>query len=278
MSRLWRDQIDVFLAPGRVNLAHTSHGLKPVKRPVVTEQVSLPDAGQVAWEKSLQRLDEMLSGSAGAGMTVTLSNHFVRYAVLLPQVEITTPEEVFAYADFRMHEIYGSRVDHWVISISHWNPLYGAISAAIPQEFMAKMEEICERHMIRLNGIEPYFTAVLDRWGKGLDRKKSYVAVIEPGRLCIGVLEDNIWQNIRNQRILNNAAAELWAALDQEAVLSGQKEIIERVFLFAPEHPPLVLPPDCGWQTVPLPTGNIPVPGHYPKTFTAPAEENACHA
>lgn len=278
MSLLWRDQIDVFLAPGRIDLAHTARGLKPVKRPVVTEQVSLPAEGQVAWEKPLQQLDEMLSGSAGAGMTVTLSNHFARYAVLLPQAEITTPEEVFAYADFRMHEIYGARADHWVISISHWNPLYGAISAAIPQEFMAKVEEICERHMIRLNGIEPYFTAVLNRWGKGLDRKKAYVAVIETGRLCVGVLEDNIWQNIRNQRILNNAAAELWAALDQEAVLSGQKELIERVFLFAPEHASFVLPPDCGWQVVPLPAGNMPVPGHYPKTFTGPAEENACHA
>lgn len=288
MSLLWRDRIDVFLAPGRIDLARSSRGFKPVKQsavhPAVTVQIAPPESGHVAWEKPLQQLDEMLPESAGAGMTMTLSNHFVRYAALTPQVEITSPEEVMAYADFRMREIYGTRVDHWVISINSWDPVYGAISAAIPQELMAKIAEISERHAIRLNGIEPYFTAVLDRWGKQLDRRKSYVAVIETGRLCIGVLENNIWRNIRNQRLQHSqrnqhsVAEALWVALDQEAVLSGHKDSIEQVFLFAPEHPSLVLPPDCGWQAMPLSTGNSPAPGHYPKPLTEPEEESACHA
>jgi hypothetical protein len=285
VSLLWRNRIDVFLAPGRIDLAQSSRGFKPVKRPaihpVMTAQVALPEPGHVAWEKSLQQLDEMLPKTAGAGMTVTLSNHFVRYATLTPQVEITSPQEVMAYADFRMREVYGARVDHWVISISNWDPVYGAVSAAISQELMAKIEETAERHAIRLNGIELYFTAVLDWWGKQLDRKKSYVAVIETGRLCIGVLENNSWRNIRNQRIPHNqhsAEEALWAALDQEAVLSGHKDNIEQVFLFAPEHPSFALPPDCGWQTVPLSTENKAVPGHYPKPLTEPAEESACHA
>jgi hypothetical protein len=285
VSLLWRDQIDVFLAPARIDLTQSPRGFKSVRpsvvHPAVTAQVALPDPGHVAWEKPLQQLDEMLPENAGAGVTVILSNHFVRYAALTPQVEITSPEEVMAYADFRMREIYGARVDHWVISISNWDPVYGAISAAISQELMAKIEETCERHAIRLNGIEPYFTAVLDRWGEQLGRKKSYVAVIETGRLCMGVLENDSWRNIRNQRIPQNqhsVAEALWAALDQEAVLSGHKDIIEQVFLFAPEHPSFALPPDCGWQTIPLPTENKAVPGHYPKPLAEPAEESACHA
>jgi len=288
VSLLWRDQIDVFLAPGRIDLAQSSRGFKPVKQPavhsVMTAQVALPEPGHAAWEKSLQQLDEILPARAGAGMAITLSNHFVRYATLTPQVEITSPEEVMAYADFRMREIYGARVDHWVISISSWDPVYGAISAAIPQELMAKIEETSERHAIRLNGIEPYFTAVLDRWEKQIDPKKSYVAVIETGRLCIGVLENNSWRNIRNQRVQHNqrnpqsVAEALWAALDQEAVLSGHKNTIEQVFLFAPEHPSLVLPSDCGWQTIPLPTENKAVPGHYPKPLTESAGGSACRA
>lgn len=288
MSLSWRNQMDVFLAPGRISLVQSSRSFMSVKpsviHPAVTAQVALPEPGHVAWEKPMQQLDEMLSESTGAGMIMTLSNHFVRYATLTPQVEITSPEEVMAYADFRMREIYGTRVDHWVISISSWNPVYGAISAAIPQELMAKITEICEHHTIRLNGIEPYFTAVLDRWGKQLDRKKSYVAVIETGRLCIGVLENNIWRNVRNQRLQHSqrnqhdVAEALWAALDQEAVLSGHKDSVEQVFLFAPEHPSLVLPPDCGWQAIPLSAGSNPAPGHYPKPLTESEEENACHA
>ena len=278
MSLLWRDQLEVFLAPGRIDLALSSRGFKSVEQPIVTEQVSPPAEGHVTWEKPLQQLEAMLTEREGAGLTMTVSNHFVRYACLAPQVEITTPEEVFAYADFRMREIYGARVDHWVISISAWNPVYGAICAAIPQEFMAKIEEITERHNIMLNGINPYITAVLDRWEKTLNRNKSFVALIETGRLCVGVMIDGVWQSIRNQRILNNAADELWAVLDQEAVLTGQKEADEQVFLLAPEHPSLVLPPDCGWQITQLPTEKISVPRYYPRQITESAEENACPA
>lgn len=278
MSPLLRDKIEVFLAPKRIDLVHTPRGLKSIKRPVVTELISPSTERQVLWEQSLLHLDKLLPEKVETDISITLSNHFVRYVALLPQTEITTPEEVSAYADFRMREIYGARVDHWVISISAWNPVYGAISAAIPQELLARIKEVVEHHYSRLNNVEPYFTTVLDRWEKTFNQKQSFVALIETDRLCTGVLKEGIWQSIRNQRILKNAAEELWAALDQEAVLMGHKEADETVYLFAPEHPSLNLPPDCGWRIVPLQTDKIAVPGHYPKPFTGDTEGNACLA
>ena len=282
MSPLWRDQFDVFLAPGRIDLVQSARGYKPVQQPVVTELLPAPAEGQTAWEQPLAQLESMLSGrndTTGAAMTITLSNHFVRYVTLAPQDEITTPEEVLAYANFSLREIYGARVDHWQISISSWNPAYGAICAAVPGEFMARVESTAKRHDIRLKGIEPYFTAVLDRWGKILDRNRSFVALIETGRLCLGVLHGGVWRGIRNQRMQNNVETALQAALDQEAVLLGSKESVERVFLLAPEHPPLVLPPDCGWHVVSLVTEEIALPAHYPASIAGnTGEQRPCPA
>ena len=98
------------------------------------------------------------------------------------------------------------------------------------------------------------------------------------GRICVALLINGIWYSIRNQRILKNVADELLAALDQEAVLSGNKEAIELVYLFAPEHPDLMLPENCGWRTVPIQTGQIPVLAHYPTVPTDYAGINQCLA
>ncbi|SFK77771.1 hypothetical protein SAMN05216302_101514 [Nitrosomonas aestuarii] len=278
MSPLLRDQIEVFFAPGRLNLVHLKRGLKPVQSPVLTEMIDDAQSGQPDWLQPMQQLEKMLSEYTGISMTVTLSNHFVRYVTLPPQAEITTPEEVLAYADFRMREIYGARVDHWSLSISIWSPIYGAICAAISQELLMKLEEVAKRHHSKLNGIEPYLTAVLDKWIKSLNRRKSYVALVETDRVCVALLENGIWHSIRNQRVLQDVADELLAALDQEAVLSGEKESVEQVFLFAPEHPALTLPDDSGWYMVPLQTETVTVPMHYPIPISDKTKENACSA
>ena len=278
MSPLWRDHIEVFFSPVRVDSVRTERGLKPVSLPVVTEFIQDNQGAHPVWLPPIQQLEHMLADVAGTGMTVTLSNHFVRYVTLPPQAEITSPDEVLAYADFRMREIYGSRVDHWALSISAWSPVNGAICAAISKELLARLEEVTTGHHIKLYGIEPYLTAVLDRWIKSLNRQKSFVALVETGRICVALMEDGIWQSIRNQRVLHDVADELWAVLDQEAVLSGKKESVEQVFLFAPEHPALTLPDESGWHIAQLQTEKIPVPTHFPAPITEKAKEGACPA
>ncbi|MCP5246364.1 MAG: hypothetical protein H6937_10660 [Burkholderiales bacterium] len=277
MSPLWRDHFEVYLSPGRVDLVRTKRGLKPVSLPVVTEFFQDNQDAHPAWLLPVQQLEHMLAeDAAGAGMTVTLSNHFVRYVTLPPQAEITSPDEVLGYADFRMREIYGSRVDHWILSISAWSPVHGAICAAISKELLTRLEEVTTSRHIKLKGIEPYLTAVLDRWIKSLNTQKSFVALVETGRICVALMEDGIWQSIRNQRVLHDVMEELWAALDQEAVLSGNKASNEQVFLFAPEHPELTLPDKSGWHIVQLQTEKISVPAHYPATVSENAKEDAC--
>lgn len=277
MSRLWRDQIQVFLAPGRVDWVRSKRGFKPVQTARITLPCS-PVQGAPVWEPALRQLEKNLSAAAGTELSITLSNHFVRYAVLPPQAEITTPEEVNSYAAFRMREVYADRADSWVLSVSGWSPVSGAVCAAISRDLMIRLEQMAQRYQCKFQGAEPYLASVYDRWQKLLGGPKTYLAVIEAGRICIALLADGIWLNIRNQRILHDAADELLAALDQEAVLSGNKETGEWVHLFAPEHPGLRLPENCGWSVVPLQTGRIQAPAHYPAVPVDQAEANQCPA
>lgn len=277
MSRLWRDQIQVFLAPERVDLVRSSRGFKPIQATKVTALCQRTQGAPV-WQSALQQLEKNLVDAAGTELTITLSNHFVRYVTLPPQAEISSPEEVQSYATFRMREIYAERVNSWMLSVSEWNPVNGAVCAAIPRDLMTQLEAMAARHQCKLKEIQPYLTSVYDHWQKLLSGNKTYFAVIETGRICIALLVNGIWHSIRNQRILHSVADELLAALDQEAILSGNKAAVELVHLFAPEHAELTLPQNCGWNIVPIPTGQIPALAHYPSVITDNVEIAQCPA
>lgn len=277
MLPLWRDQIQVFLAPARLDWVRLKRGFKPIQLDKATAFFE-PAEETPRWDSALRHLAQVLSEEPGTHISIILSNHFLRYVALPPQSEINTPEEVKSYARFRMQEVYGERVDSWTLSISDWNPIDGAVCAAIPQDLLTQLEQLMVTHGCKLKSIEPYLASVYDRWCTQLQNEKIYLAVIETGRICIAISNNGKWQSIRNQRILHNAADDLLAALDQEVIWSGTKEALELVHLFAPEHPGLILPPHSGWHVVSLPHGKMPVPAHYPTAAIRQSEQKQCPA
>ena len=251
MSPLWRDHIQVFIAPERVNLVRVSRSIKELGRSVQSEKVTLPcerEPDRTAWDSPVTKFETLMKEAIDTEITITLSNHFVRYVTLLPQSEISKPVEVDAYAKFRLREIYGERADTWKHSVSAWDPFKGAICAAIDTNLIDQLEEITKRHRIKIKSIEPYLASVFDSCKQQLHGPRIYFALVEAGRICIALLENGIWQNIRNQRILNSVEKELLVALEQEAILYGQREIIEQVHLYAPENPGFKLPVGCSWR------------------------------
>lgn len=277
MSRLWRDQIQVFLAPGRLDWVRLKRGLKPVQTDKVTVFFE-PAADAPIWNSAVHELGKVLTEAAGTEVSVILSNHFLRYAALPPQNEIAIPEEVKSYAEFRMREVYAERVDSWELSVSDWNPVEGAVCAAIPRELIMQLEQMASSHGCTIKVIEPYMASVYDRWQTQLKGEKIYLAVIETGRICIAITHHGKWQSIRNQRISHSAAEDLLAALDQEVIWSGAKEAMEFVYLFAPEHPEMALPQDSGWCIISLPAGKKPALAHYPSAPINHSELNQCPA
>ena len=277
MSRLWRDQIQIFLAPGRLDWVRLKRGLRPVQ--IARSTVFFePVADVPIWNAALLQLEKVLTEAAGTEVSMILSNHFLRYAALPPQNEITTPAEVKSYAEFRMREVYAERVDSWAISISDWSPFNGAVCAAIPSDLIMQLEQMIARHDGRIKVIEPYLASVYDRWQAQLKGDKIYLAVIENGRICIAITHHGKWQNVRNQRITHNAADDLLAALDQEVIWSGTKETTEFVYLFAPEHPEMTLPQESGWCIIALPAGKVLPLAHYPSAPTDHSGLNQCPA
>jgi hypothetical protein len=273
VSPLWRDQIQVFLAPDRVELVRSYRGIKPKLGPKLVAACER-DPGLPRWEQPLGQLDQMMADVAGVDMTITISNCFARYAVVSSQTQIATPAELYAYAAFHMREVYGDRARAWALSMSAWDPCSGGVCAAIESALLQRLNEFAVQRKVRLKSVVPYLSAAFDQWRKQFNGERTWFALLEIGHLCLASLSNGAWQRIRNQRILHNVEDELLAALDQEAILFlGRKEAVEQVYLFAPEHPGLVLPGDCGWQVVSL-QNQMLAPLHYPSAVMTPGREN----
>ncbi|MEP7371018.1 MAG: hypothetical protein ABI659_02210 [Nitrosospira sp.] len=274
MSPLWRDQMRVFFAPGRVELVRSYRGIKPVQAARLAAACER-DPDSPAWEQPLRQLDQMIADAAGVDMTITISNDFVRYAVVSPQAQIVTPAELYAYAAFHMREVYGEKAGAWTLAMSSWDPCNGGVCAAIESTLLQRLNELAAHRKVRLKSMVPYLPEAFDQWRKRFDGERIWFALIETGRLCLASLSNGAWRGIRNQRMLRNVEDELLAALDQEAILlSARKEAVEPVYLFAPEHPELALPGDCGWRIIPLQTESMPAPSHYPLAVAALARKN----
>jgi len=268
VSLLWRDRMHAFLAPSQIVLTRSCKGIKPGP-PIRHSTECGYKPGTDGSESSLAQLEQMIEDADRADLVVTLSNHFVRYAVLGPQKNIANLAELQAYAGFHMREVFGERASDWMTSVSVWDPSTGGVCAALERSLFVRLEELAVRSKVRLRYVEPYLTAAFDHWHKRFDNRGAWFALVETGRLCLVLLKKGGWLRVSNQRVVEDVKDELLAALDQEAILfSGPGEGIETVYLFAPEHPELVLPEDCGWRIAPLHTDSMPVPPHYPSTPT----------
>lgn len=282
MSQSWRDQIQVFFAPGKINLVRLPKGLKAVPLPKISNNFEL-GTDTALWKRPIEQLAQLLEKEnsvrslKGAELSITLSNHFVRYAVIQFQQGIKDAQEFFAYAQFQMREIYGDRIDSWDISMSDWDPKSGGICAALERELVQQLQALAVRFHMKLKQIEPYLTAAFDQWGRTINQERFWFIVVEPARLCVLLFSNGSWKSIRNQRLLNPVEAELPVLLEQEAIIANQRELIELVFIFAPEHADLQLPLESSWQFNRLPFSSILPPTHFP-TLASDTNELPFHA
>ena len=76
MSPLWRDRIQVFFAPDRLDFVRSYRGIRP--KPSTRFAVACErKQGSPAWESPLGQLEQAIADTAGIDISITVSNHFV---------------------------------------------------------------------------------------------------------------------------------------------------------------------------------------------------------
>ena len=222
MSPLWRDQVRIVLAPQRVALVRLARGLRP--RPTATRVVACPDAapGDAPWRRALAALESALPefGERPANAVVILSNHFVRYALVPNSEQIGTAAEEQALMRHSFARVYGDAVERWALRLSDADGAGLRVASAIDQELRESLRALLAATRLKLGSIQPGLMTAFNQWRRRV-AGSAWLAVVEPGRLCLARLQDKRWQSLKALAIGDDWFGDLAVQLDRESLLTG---------------------------------------------------------
>lgn len=221
MSRWSLERVRIGLAPERVDLACTGWlSTRSVRR---QSSVSCtPKPGEAPWQAALAALDGALSerGCVGGSATVVLSNHWVRYAVLPWQPDVTSTAEVDQLARLRFERCFGAAASGWTIRTCDRG--YGAahVACAVDAGLISALRACLATHRVRLTELQPLLMAAYNDARREITGSAAF-AIVEPGRVCLGLLQQRRWLAIASRRTgadLGEAIEQELATLDADAV------------------------------------------------------------
>jgi hypothetical protein len=96
--------------------------------------------------------------------------------------------------------------------------------------------------------VQPYLMATFNHLRARLGAAAGWLVVAEPGLLCLALLGDGRWQSVRTLRLRSDWESELSGALARERYLVDSQTVSDRVFVFAPDLPPVAALGASNWK------------------------------
>lgn len=260
MSPLLRDELRIKLSPDMVAMVRFGRGLRPevVARNSVPCAAISPD--EAPWTKVVESLDAGLAAMEGEKIdaVVTLSNHFVRYALVPWNEQINDPGEEQAFVRLCFSQTYGAEAKQWALRVSPGGYGETQVASAIDQGLLEGIQRVASAHGVRLISLQPYFMTMFNQWREELQDSIAWFVVVEPGRLCISQLQQGCWHTLRTTKIGEDWQAALQKLLEREFLISESAKERGTVYLYAPGlNAPVDLP---GWTVHRLGTINNGAP------------------
>ncbi len=261
MSLLYRRQLNIVFGPGQLVLQRTAYKLtrKGPAIDVLGDEIiqSVPD-DVAPWSGALQALGEALPHLAWRDMqaTVVLSNHFVQYA-LVPWVGDLDDKDEMAYARHCFREVYGDAAEGWEIRVSWGDGVGPGLASAVDSAMLSNLREVLARAGVTTKSIQPQLMMAFNSSVASLNRRNAWLALLEPGSLCVAMLREGQFSSIRKLRIGDAWQEELPRVLEREAYLVDGAAEVHDVFLWAPQADCDSIPQTGRWNIQTL----TPFPG-----------------
>jgi hypothetical protein len=156
----------------------------------------LPPEEPRPWQGALEDFTRRIAAlRKRVDVTVVLSNHFVRYAVLPEQDGAATPEEELALARFHLTKIHGERVKGWEVRISE------RLACAIDAQLLEGLKSCFSRKgKARLVSVQPRLMAAYNGARSRIPREGAWLLLAESGRTCLARVAAKGWASVHNGR------------------------------------------------------------------------------
>jgi len=209
VSRLWPDELGVYLAAHRLCLVRAKRGLKAAVVARHERAVEAADPG--AWTSALSALDSVLSQSGwrGARVHMVFADQWARYAVIPWAQALTSRAERLELARQSLATIYGDVVSDWEVLLSDAAPPASCVACAAPAQLLAAVRATCARHTVKLASLQPQLIAAYDSWRHRLPNSNAWFVTLEQGTLAAVRIAQHGWDRVHTLRIDSDWPREL---------------------------------------------------------------------
>lgn len=235
----WHKRLRVFLAPQQVNLMEISGGLR--KRVIKRQTMNVePVAGMTDWEASLSALKSLLRLGAwrGINVEVVLSGHFVRYALISWSDQLSNKQERLAFLHHCFHMAYGEPSRQWDLRMAQPVPDQFSLASGIGLPLLEALNAILIQAGLQQGGIYPALMIGINQSRNLLRKGPVWFGSVEPGYLCLALLEDGAWKSIGSHAANTSEpgafAFQLETLIARESTLLGKPDQGWPVVLYWP--------------------------------------------
>lgn len=220
MSLLSPSRLRVALTPGAVILVRTRGLLKQEVADARILVVESTESGK-PWEDALGTLKTGLAAFAARGesLTVLVSNHFSHYTLLPALASLSNSDEDAAFARYTFREVFGEGAAGWTIRVSGDSPNVPRVASAIDEALLQGLRRCANDAGLKLASVQPFLMAAFNAWIGQLPTAPTWLALYEPGRLCICLCVGGELRSVRGCPAGDTWRTELPLLLDREARL-----------------------------------------------------------
>ena len=193
MSRLFPERLTVGLAPSALRVRGET---------IACDQ----DFGPEPWQGALERLKALELGSAR--VTVELSSHLVRYALVPWSDALSTPAEEEAYVRHHFVKVHGERAKAWALRASEAAPGAPRLASAVDTGLVEALKRCFDGKKAKLASIQPALMARFNAARDALPGEGAWLVIAEQERACIALHGGRAWRSVQNARGSWRAALE----------------------------------------------------------------------
>lgn len=286
MSPLWRDEVLIGLAPGRLELVRRGRGWKPAVEHAALVDVVPARGGDSDWAPGMAALALALSDPCWqrAQCRIVLSNHHVRFALIDAPAELDGDEERSAFVDLRYRAIYGDRAEAWQTTFAPFGAGTRTIAGAVDSALLDALRECAGAARLSLTSAQPYLVAAFNRVCDQVRGENAWFVTVEDGRIGMAAFTQDRLAGIRSEPLRGDIGESIASLLVQDALARELVDVDCRAFICAPGWQGPLVAPGPGWtlqrvgepdsvpkqagQAAPGPAMQVD-PARYPLTFMA---------
>ncbi|MEO8598501.1 MAG: hypothetical protein ABI656_01585 [bacterium] len=255
MSLLSHDELHIALSPEQVLLILigrrlTRQGL--VRRVLIKKVVfcDVVNGGDSSWAAALKVLADELPAltSRRVRATVVISNHFMRYAVVPWSEALHNESEELAFARYCFRQLYGAAADIWELCLNRGRIGVQQLASAVDDGFLKALRALFMHAGMPLTSVQPHLMAAYNSCRAHLGERSAWFVLFEPGCLCLALIQNERWINVRTMRVGSDWRESLPLLLEREAYLVESDMATDVVFLWAPELGNETLPAVGRWK------------------------------